>query len=81
MPLILLVDREDRIPISHAGVVDPLVFEADIDALRRTGEHDVIEEGDRISARFTCNGTFSEAFMGYQPNSTRSRCEALIYGA
>ena len=27
----------------------------------------VIEEGDRISARFT-NGTFSKAFTGYQPN-------------
>ena len=26
-------DREGRIAISHAGVVDPLVFEADIDAL------------------------------------------------
>jgi hypothetical protein len=31
-PLIALVDREDRIAISHAGVVDPLVFEADINA-------------------------------------------------
>ena len=30
----------------------------------------VIEEGDRISARFTYNGTFSKAFMGYQPNGT-----------
>jgi predicted ester cyclase len=29
---------------------------------------DVIEEGDRISARFTCNGTLSKAFMGYRPN-------------
>jgi hypothetical protein len=29
MPLTILVDREDRIAISHAGVVDPLVFEAD----------------------------------------------------
>jgi len=33
MPLIVLVDRENRIAISHAGVVDPLVFEADINAL------------------------------------------------
>jgi hypothetical protein len=32
-PLIVLVDREDRIATSHAGVVDPLVFEADINAL------------------------------------------------
>ncbi|HEX8895693.1 MAG TPA: hypothetical protein VF783_20375 [Terriglobales bacterium] len=31
--LTVLVDREDRIAISHAGVVDPLVFEADINAL------------------------------------------------
>jgi hypothetical protein len=30
----------------------------------------VIEEGDRISARFTYNGTFSKAFTGYQPNTT-----------
>jgi steroid delta-isomerase-like uncharacterized protein len=30
---------------------------------------DVIEEGDRISARFTYNGTFTNAFMGYSPNS------------
>jgi len=30
---------------------------------------DVIESGDRISARFTYNGTFSKPFMGYQPNS------------
>ena len=29
---------------------------------------DVIEEGDRISARFTYNGTFSNPFMGYRPN-------------
>jgi hypothetical protein len=34
MPLTVLVDREGRIAISrHAGVVDPLVFEADINAL------------------------------------------------
>jgi hypothetical protein len=33
MPLAVLVDREGRIAISHAGVVDPLVFEADINAL------------------------------------------------
>ena len=33
MPVTVLVDREDRIAISHAGVVDPLVFEADINAL------------------------------------------------
>jgi predicted SnoaL-like aldol condensation-catalyzing enzyme len=30
---------------------------------------DVIEEGDRISARFTYHGTFTNPFMGYQPNS------------
>jgi hypothetical protein len=33
MPLTVLVDREGRIAISHAGVVDPLVFEADINAI------------------------------------------------
>jgi hypothetical protein len=30
---LVLVDREGRIAIGHAGVVDPLVFEADINAL------------------------------------------------
>jgi predicted SnoaL-like aldol condensation-catalyzing enzyme len=30
---------------------------------------DVIEEGDRISARFTYKGTFRNPFMGYRPNS------------
>jgi hypothetical protein len=33
MPLTVLVDRSGRLAISHAGVVDPLVFEADINAL------------------------------------------------
>ena len=33
MPLTVLVDREGRLAISHAGVVDPLVFEADSNAL------------------------------------------------
>jgi hypothetical protein len=37
MPLTVLVDREGRIAISHAGVVDPLVFEADINALKPAG--------------------------------------------
>jgi hypothetical protein len=32
MPLTVLVDREGRVAISHAGVVDPLTFEADINA-------------------------------------------------
>jgi steroid delta-isomerase-like uncharacterized protein len=29
---------------------------------------DAIEEGDRISARFTYAGTFTNPFMGYPPN-------------
>jgi hypothetical protein len=33
MALTVLVDREGRMAISHAGVVDPLVFEAAINAL------------------------------------------------
>jgi hypothetical protein len=33
MPLTVLVDREDRIGISHTGDVDPKVVEADISAL------------------------------------------------
>jgi hypothetical protein len=33
MPLTLIVGREGRMAISHAGVVDPLVFEGDINAL------------------------------------------------
>jgi hypothetical protein len=31
--LTVLVDREGRIAISNAGDVDPLIFEADINAL------------------------------------------------
>jgi hypothetical protein len=31
--LTVLVDPEGRIAISHAGVVDPLIFEADTNAL------------------------------------------------
>jgi hypothetical protein len=33
MPLTVLVDREERIVISHAGDVGLVVFEADINAL------------------------------------------------
>jgi len=33
MPLTVLVGREERIAISNAGEVDPLIFEADISAL------------------------------------------------
>jgi hypothetical protein len=33
MPLTILVDHEGRIAISRAGVVDSLLFEADIKAL------------------------------------------------
>jgi hypothetical protein len=33
MSLTVLVDRERRIPISHAGIVGLLVFEVDINAL------------------------------------------------
>jgi SnoaL-like polyketide cyclase len=29
---------------------------------------DVIEEGDRVSARLTYKGTFTNPFMGYRPN-------------
>ena len=36
----------------------------------------VIEEGDRISARFT-NGTFSKSFTGYQPNSTAVQMRSI----
>jgi len=40
----------------------------------------VIEEGGRISARFTYNGTSHKAFMGYQPNGTADQmrgCDIL----
>ena len=37
----------------------------------------MIEEGDRISARFTCNGTFSKAFTGYQPNRTAVQMRSI----
>jgi len=38
---------------------------------------DVIEEGDRISARFTYNGTFSNLFMGYRPNGAAIRMRSI----
>ena len=37
----------------------------------------VIEDGDRISARFTYNGTFSKAFTGHQPNSTAVQMRSI----
>jgi hypothetical protein len=37
----------------------------------------VIEEGDRISARFTYNGAFSKAFTGYQLNSTAAQMGSI----
>jgi hypothetical protein len=37
----------------------------------------VIEDGDRISARFTYSGTFSKAFTGYQPNSTAVQMRSI----
>ena len=36
MPLTVLIDRRGRIAVSHAGVVDPKVFEADIQYLLTT---------------------------------------------
>ena len=33
MPLTVLIDRKGRIAVSHAGVVDPKLFEADIKML------------------------------------------------
>ncbi len=33
MPLTVLIDRKGRIAASHAGVVDPKLFEADIKTL------------------------------------------------
>jgi len=38
---------------------------------------DVIESGDRISARFACNGTFSKPFMGYRPNSAAIQMRSI----
>jgi predicted SnoaL-like aldol condensation-catalyzing enzyme len=38
---------------------------------------DVIEEGDRISARFTYNGTFSKPFMGYPPNNVSVQMRSI----
>jgi hypothetical protein len=36
---------------------------------RKVVMDDVIEEGDRISSRFTYNGTIGNPFLGYRPNS------------
>ena len=38
---------------------------------------DVIEEEDRISARFTYNGTFSNPFMGYRPNDAAIQMRSI----
>ena len=38
---------------------------------------DVIEEGDRISARFTYSGTFREPFMGYRPNGAAVQMRSI----
>jgi predicted SnoaL-like aldol condensation-catalyzing enzyme len=38
---------------------------------------DVIEEDNRISARFTYNGTFSKPFMGYRPNSAAIQLRSI----
>jgi predicted SnoaL-like aldol condensation-catalyzing enzyme len=38
---------------------------------------DVIEEGDRISARFTYQGTFTNSFMGYRPNSAAVQLRSI----
>jgi predicted SnoaL-like aldol condensation-catalyzing enzyme len=41
---------------------------------------DVIEEGERISARFTYNGTFTKPSWVIAPTVRQSSCEALISG-
>jgi predicted SnoaL-like aldol condensation-catalyzing enzyme len=38
---------------------------------------DVIEGGDRISARFTYNGTFSKPFMSYRPSSASIQMRSI----
>ena len=38
---------------------------------------DVIEGGDRISARFTYNGTFSNLFMSYRPNDAAIQMRSI----
>ena len=42
---------------------------------------DVIESGDRISARFACNGTFSKPFMAIGPTVQQSKCRVSTSGA
>jgi hypothetical protein len=38
---------------------------------------DVIDEGDRISARFRYQGTFTNPFMGYRPNRAPVRMRSI----
>jgi predicted ester cyclase len=38
---------------------------------------DVIEDGDRIGARFTYHGTFRKPFMGYRPNSAAVQLQSI----
>jgi predicted ester cyclase len=38
---------------------------------------EVIEEGERVSARFTYNGTFTKSFMGYPPNNASVQLRSI----
>jgi len=38
---------------------------------------DIIEEGDRISARFTYKGTFTKSFLGYRPNQAHVQMRSI----
>ena len=38
---------------------------------------DVIEEGDRVSARFVYKGTFTNLFMGYRPNGAQVQMRSI----
>jgi steroid delta-isomerase-like uncharacterized protein len=38
---------------------------------------DVIEEGDRVSARFTYDGTFTNPFLGYRPNGAAVQLRSI----
>jgi steroid delta-isomerase-like uncharacterized protein len=61
-------NHNPQVPPGPAGV--KAFFRHYLDAFPDTQVvmEDAIEEGDRISARFTYKGTFKNTFMGYPPN-------------
>ena len=70
-------NHNPQVPPGPAGV--KAFFEHYLNAFPDTQVvmEDVIEEGDRISARFTYQGTFTNSFMGYLPNGAAVQMRSI----